>query len=109
MYRLAGGGQGEYLGGDGISNGCSTIDISKAPPVELMKRTFRVLYHRYALREGSGGAGEWRGGFGPDDELEFRRGEAKASFVLDHGRFEPQGVLGGCDGALDAVTLWRGG
>ena len=95
--------------GDGISNGCSTIGISKAPPVEIMEQAFPVLYHRYALREGSGGAGEQRGGFGLDYELELRRGSAKASFVMDHGRFGPQGVLGGQDGAPNEVTIWQDG
>jgi len=109
MYQLSGGGYGGYAGGDGISNGCSTIGISKAPPVEIMEQAFPVLYHRYALREGSGGAGAQRGGFGLDYELELRRGSAKASFVMDHGRFGPQGVLGGRDGAVNKVTVWQNG
>ena len=109
MYQLSGGGYGGYAGGDGITNGCSTIGISKAPPVEIMEQAFPVLYHRYALREGSGGAGQMRGGFGLDYELELRRGHAKASFVMDHGRFGPQGVLGGADGAPNEVTVWRDG
>ena len=109
MYQLSGGGYGGYSGGDGITNGCSTIGISKAPPVEIMEQAFPVLYHRYALREGSGGAGQMRGGFGLDYELELRRGHAKASFVMDHGRFGPQGVLGGADGAPNEVTVWRDG
>ncbi len=109
MYQLSGGGYGGWSEGDGISNGCSTIGISKAPPVEIMEQAFPVLYHRYALCEGSGGAGEHRGGFGLDYELELRRGQAKASFVMDHGRFGPQGVLGGKDGAPNTVTVWRDG
>ncbi|WP_111734787.1 hydantoinase B/oxoprolinase family protein [Roseovarius amoyensis] len=109
MYQLSGGGYGGWAGGDGISNGCSTIGISKAPPVEIMEQAFPVLYRRYALREGSGGAGQHRGGFGLDYEVELRRGDAKASFVMDHGRFGPQGVLGGGDGAVNEVTVWRGG
>src|SRR6056297_4065841 len=109
MYQLSGGGYGGWSEGDGISNGCSTIGISKAPPVEIMEQAFPVLYHRYALREGSGGAGQHRGGFGLDYEVELRRGQAKASFVMDHGRFGPQGVLGGKDGAPNTVTVWRDG
>ncbi|MDT8343200.1 MAG: hydantoinase B/oxoprolinase family protein, partial [Thermohalobaculum sp.] len=95
MYQLSGGGYGGAKGLDGLTNGCSTIGISKAPPVEIMEQQFPVLYHRYALREGSGGAGRWRGGFGLDYEIELRRGSASASFVMDHGRTGPQGALGG--------------
>ena len=109
MYQLSGGGYGGNADHDGLANGCSTIGISKAPPVEIMEQAFPVLYHRYALREGSGGAGFHRGGFGLEYEVELRHAEARASFVMDHGRYGPQGVLGGKDGALNQVTVWRDG
>lgn len=109
MYQISGGGYGGNAEGDGIANGCSTIGISKAPPVEIMEQQFPVLYHRYALHEGSGGAGRHRGGFGLDYEVELRRGQATASFVMDHGRFGPQGALGGRDGKVNRVTVWQDG
>ena len=108
MYQLSGGGYGGSSEGDGLSNGCSTIGISKAPPVEIMEQTFPVLYHHYRLREGSAGPGFARGGFGLDYKLELRNGEARASFVMDHGRFGPQGALGGGDGAVNKVMIVRG-
>lgn len=109
MYQISGGGYGGNADHDGLANGCSTIGISKAPPVEIMEQQFPVLYHRYALREGSGGAGLHRGGFGLDYEIELRRGQATASFVMDHGRFGPPGALGGGDGRPNTVTVWRDG
>ena len=109
MYQISGGGYGGNSDHDGLSNGCSTIGISKAPPVEIMEQAFPVLYRRYALHEGSGGAGRQRGGFGLDYEVELRRGSAQASFVMDHGRFGPQGAMGGRDGACNQVTVWRNG
>jgi N-methylhydantoinase B len=109
MYQLSGGGYGGNADHDGLTNGCSTIGISKSPPVEIMEQNFPVLYRRYALREGSGGAGKHRGGFGLEYEIELLRGEARASFVMDHGRFGPQGVLGGSDGDVNTVTVWRDG
>jgi N-methylhydantoinase B len=109
MYQISGGGYGGFAGGDGIANGCSTIGISKAPPVEIMEQKFPVLYRRYGLHEGSGGAGQFRGGFGLDYEIELLRGDARASFVMDHGRTGPQGALGGQDGAVNRVEVIRGG
>ncbi len=109
MYQLSGGGYGGNADHDGLSNGCSTIGISKAPPVEIMEQAFPVLYHHYALHEGSGGAGAQRGGFGLDYALELRRGAARASFVMDHGRFGPQGAAGGRDGAVNRVEVTRSG
>ena len=109
MYQISGGGYGGFAGGDGIANGCSTIGISKAPPVEIMEQTYPVLYRHYQLHEGSGGAGEFRGGLGLDYEIELLRGEARASFVMDHGRSGPQGALGGRDGAVNRVEVTRDG
>ncbi len=109
MYQISGGGYGGNADHDGLSNGCSTIGISKAPPVEIMEQTYPVLYRRYALHEGSAGAGRHRGGFGLDYEVELLRGQARASFVMDHGRFGPQGACGGEDGAVNRVEVIRGG
>ncbi len=109
MYQLTGGGYGGSADGDGLANGCSTIGISKAQPVEILEQNYPILFRRYALHEGSGGAGKFRGGFGLDYEVELRRGEARASFVMDHGRYGPQGALGGQDGETNKVTVWRSG
>lgn len=109
MYQITGGGYGGNAGHDGLSNGCSTIGISKTAPVEVMEQYYPVLFRRFALREGSGGAGAHRGGFGVHYEVELLRGEARASFVMDHGRFGPPGVLGGGDGAPNVVRIHRGG
>lgn len=109
MYQISGGGYGGNADHDGLSNGCSTIGISKAPPVEIMEQKFPVLYRHYALHEGSGGAGAHRGGFGLDYEIELLRGEARASFVMDHGRTGPLGAQGGADGAVNRVEVMRDG
>jgi N-methylhydantoinase B len=108
MYQISGGGYGGNTLHDGLTNGCSTIGISKTAPVEVMEQIYPVLFRRFALREGSGGAGRHRGGFGVHYEVELLRGEARASFVMDHGRFGPPGVLGGSDGARNVVRVHRG-
>ena len=107
-WWISGGGYGGNAQHDGLSNGCSTIGISKAPPVEIMEQNFPILYRRYALHEGSGGAGQHRGGFGLDYEIQLLRGTARASFVMDHGRTGPQGAQGGQDGAVNRVEIHKG-
>ncbi|WP_417520192.1 hydantoinase B/oxoprolinase family protein [Minwuia sp.] len=109
MYQISGGGYGGNADHDGLTNGCSTIGISKTPPIEVMEQFFPVLYTQFGLREGSGGAGEKRGGFGLSYTVELRRGEATASFVMDHGRTGPLGALGGRNGEPNRVTVWRDG
>ncbi|MGC7974434.1 hydantoinase B/oxoprolinase family protein, partial [Salmonella enterica] len=78
MYKITGGGYGGNGAEDGLTNGCSTIGISKTAPIEVMEQYYPVLFRRFALREGSGGAGEKRGGFGVHYEMELLRGEARA-------------------------------
>ena len=109
MYVISGGGYGGSQAGDGISNGCSTIGISKTTPIEIMEQRYPVLFDRYALHEGSGGAGEHRGGFGVSYAVRLRRGEARASMVMDHGRTGPRGALGGEDGGTNKVRVEAGG
>ena len=109
MYLISGGGYGGSPDGDGISNGCSTIGISKTTPIEVIEQRYPVLIDEYALHEGSGGAGKARGGFGVRYSVTLRRGTATASFVMDHGRTGPQGFLGGGDGGTNKVVVQRRG
>ena len=109
MYLISGGGYGGSRDGDGISNGCSTIGISKTTPIEIIEQRYPVLVEAYALHEGSGGAGRQRGGMGVAYKVRLRRGSARASFVMDHGRFGPQGALGGADGGVNVVEVQRDG
>lgn len=109
MYLLSGGGYGGNADGDGLSNGCSTIGISKTTPVEVIEQRYPVLFEEYSLHEGSGGAGRRRGGFGVNYEVTLRRGEARASFVMDHGRTGPLGAFGGHSGGVNTVAVIKSG
>ena len=109
MYLISGGGYGGSFQGSGLSNGCSTIGISKTTPIEVLEQRYPVLFDEYSLHEGSGGAGEARGGFGVNYAVTLRRGNARASFVMDHGRYGPQGVLGGSNGGVNKVIVQRDG
>jgi N-methylhydantoinase B len=107
LYLISGGGYGGSLRGDGLSNGCSTIGISKSQPVEVLEQRYPILFERYALHEGSGGAGRFRGGFGLDYRIRLLRGRARASMVMDHGRVGPNGALGGRPGGVNRVRIER--
>lgn len=109
MYLISGGGYGGSEQGDGLSNGCSTIGISKTTPLEIIEQRYPVLFEEFSLHEGSGGAGRYRGGFGVNYKLQIRRGDARASFVMDHGRTGPQGALGGADGGVNRVLVTQSG
>ncbi len=107
MYLISGGGYGGSSLGDGLTNGCSTIGISKTTPIEVMEQRYPVLFEEYSLHEGSGGAGKFRGGFGVNYTMTLRRGSARASMVMDHGRVGPNGALGGANGGVNKVVVRR--
>ena len=109
MYVISGGGYGGSPEGDGLSNGCSTIGISKTTPIEIMEQLYPVLFEEYSLHEGSGGAGEHRGGFGVNYRIRLVRGEARVSMVMDHGRAGPPGAQGGGAGGTNKVEVIRDG
>jgi N-methylhydantoinase B len=107
MYYFTGGGYGGSKDIDGLSNGCSITGISKMQPVEVLEQLFPVLFEEFSLAEGSAGAGRRRGGFGVHYVIRLRRGDAKVSFVMDHGRVGPPGALKGGDGDLNRVEIVR--
>lgn len=109
MYYFSGGGYGGWWSGDGITNGCSTIGICKSQPVEIMEQRYPIRFEHYNLREDSGGAGKHRGGFGVNYRIRLLRGTAKVSFLMDHGKFGPPGILGGEPGATNQIVISRDG
>jgi N-methylhydantoinase B len=71
----------------------------------VLEQRYPVLFEEYSLHEGSGGAGRFRGGFGINYRLRLLRGNARASMVMDHGRFGPKGAQGGADGGVNQVLV----
>jgi N-methylhydantoinase B len=105
MYYFSGGGYGGWYDGDGISNGCATIGISKSQPIEILEQRYPVLFDHYRLHENSGGRGRFRGGMGVDYRMRLLRGQAKASFMMDHGRQGPPGIFGGTAGSANEILV----
>ena len=109
MYMFNGGGYGGHREGDGLTYGSGVISVARSQPVELYEQRYPIRIRRFALREGSGGAGEYRGGCGAVIETEFLRGEGTASIIGDRGKFAPPGLNGGKDGAKCHMEFQLGG
>ncbi|HEX4891757.1 MAG TPA: hydantoinase B/oxoprolinase family protein, partial [Hyphomicrobiaceae bacterium] len=109
MYMFSGGGYGGWWEADGLTNGCSSVGISKTQPIEILEQHYPILYEEYALREGSAGPGRHRGGFGTSYRVKLLRGDAKASFLMEHGVTGPAGMLGGGDGGCNEVVVCQSG
>ena len=107
--RLDGPGQGV----EGLSGGAGPGPAANLTWRELVDRLSREesaqlqrsSVEEYALREGSSGAGKQRGGFGVRYRTRLLHGEATASFLMDHGRTGPHGLLGGEPGAMNEIRV----
>jgi len=102
-YMYGGGGYGGIDGFDGLTNGASTVSNARTAPIELYEQRAPILFNRFALREDSAGAGEFRGGFGVIREFEVLRGSTVASFLGDRSKYAPFGVHGG--GSAERTVL----
>ena len=107
-YETIAGGMGARPGRHGISGIHTHMTNSLNTPVEVLEHSYPVRVRRYSLRNGSGGAGEWRGGDGIVREVEFLA-SAEASLLSDRRRIGPYGLAGGAPGARGKNVLIRAG
>ena len=108
MFSFFGGGHGGTTAGDGLSHGNPPIATAIIPPVEIMEAAYPVRYTQWALRDGSGGAGQHRGGLGAVYEIELLSG-ATAFVFAERARFAPHGVGGGGPGATNRISYRQDG
>lgn len=109
MFRFSGGGYGGHPEMDGLSNGSAPISAARTSPIEVLEQTYPILFDYYRLREGSGGAGRYKGGLGAEFQISLRRGDAQSSVIGDRGRFPPFGLHGGGPGSCAKVEYVLGG
>lgn len=109
MFSFFGGGHGGTPEGDGLSHGNPPIATAIIPPVEIMEAAYPVRYTQWALRDGSGGVGEHRGGLGAVYEIELLADGAQAFVFAERARFAPRGVLGGGEAAMNHISYRQDG
>jgi N-methylhydantoinase B len=108
-YETIGGGQGACADADGPSAVHVAMSNTLNTPVEALELEFPLRVVRYAVRRGSGGDGEHRGGDGVIRELEALS-DLRYSLITERRRHAPPGAGGGRDGApghnlLDGAEL----
>lgn len=75
-------------------------------PVESIESDMPILITRYALREGSGSPGRWRGGVGVEMGFKVFRTQATiTSRGMERYRFAPWGREGGAPGTPGQTTV----
>ena len=97
FYETLGGGQGAGAGGDGPSGVHVGMSNTLNTPIESLERATPLRVERYALRDGSGGAGAHRGG---DGVVRAYRTTVPCAVTLltERRRHAPRGVHGGAPG-----------
>ncbi len=96
-YETLGGGQGACPDANGPSGVHVAMSNTLNTPVEALEREFPLRVLEYAVRRGSGGAGEHRGGDGVIREIEALR-EMTFSLIAERRRHAPRGAAGGENG-----------
>jgi N-methylhydantoinase B len=86
-----------------LTHGCTACTTAKTQPIEIYEQRFPFLFNRLAIREGSAGAGKYRGGFGIEVDMELTSGEATATHTADRGKVAPSGIVGGKEASKNEV------
>jgi 5-oxoprolinase (ATP-hydrolysing) len=105
-YETVCGGCGAGPGFDGASAVHSHMTNTRITDPEVLELRYPVRLERFAIRQGSGGAGRWRGGDGVVRELTFLE-PVSLSIVAQHRRERPYGVDGGGSGASGRQRVVR--
>jgi 5-oxoprolinase (ATP-hydrolysing) len=97
-YETICGGAGAGPGFDGTSAVHTHMTNSRLTDPEVLEWRFPVVLQSFHVREGSGGAGRWRGGDGVVRRVMFRE-RMTASLLSNRRRVPPFGIEGGANGA----------
>ncbi len=107
MFSFFGGGLGGNPRSDGLNHANNPISTATIPPAEILEASYPVMFTQWALRPGSAGDGEHRGGLGAIYEIEvLSEGGADVALLGERGRHAPFGVAGGGPGALNRFA-WQ--
>jgi N-methylhydantoinase B len=110
FYEYPAGGTGGFEGGDGSNavRAWTESDMTTLQPVEAVEQLYPVRVERTALREDSGGPGQWRGGLGLAREVRVRAPGTVLSVLAEKAVLPPFGVRGGGAGARNHFWVRRG-
>jgi N-methylhydantoinase B len=104
LYETHGGGEGASARRDGSNAVRVHMSNVMNTPTEVIEAEYPLEVERHELREGSGGAGRYRGGLGLRRIYRLVR-DARLTTMIERCRVPPWGVFGGQPGAPSRVTL----
>lgn len=107
-YETIAGGSGAGKGHSGAHALHTHMTNTAITDPEIIEQRYPVRLRQFAIRRGSGGAGQWRGGDGVIREFEFVK-PLTVSLLTQHRVEEPFGLHGGAAGQTGCQTLLRDG
>ncbi len=107
-YETICGGSGAGAGFRGADAVHTHMTNTRITDVEIIERNYPVRIRRFAIRTGSGGAGEFRGGNGIIREIEFLK-DVDLSLLTQRRRTAAYGMKGGEPGESGENWLKRKG
>ncbi|MDB5409550.1 MAG: N-methylhydantoinase, partial [Rhodospirillales bacterium] len=107
-YETIAGGSGAGPDFDGTDAVQTHMTNSRLTDPEVLEWRFPVLLESFAIRRGSGGAGQHRGGDGVVRRVRFRE-PMTAAILAGRRRVPPYGLAGGAPGALGRNWVERVG
>jgi len=103
-YETIGGGQGASRGANGPSGVHVGMSNTLNTPIEVFEMEHPLRVRTYALRLGSGGQGQWKGGDGVVREFEALA-PMETTLLTERRRHGPAGGAGGLNGTAGANLL----
>lgn len=102
------GGSGARPGADGLSATSFPSNV-RGTPVEIVESTTPLVIWKRELREGSGGDGRWKGGFGQDMEIGTTENGPFTLFAsFDRIKYPARGRMSGLSGAPGELEIAGG-
>ncbi|MFS0772300.1 hydantoinase B/oxoprolinase family protein [Sphingomonas sp. 1P08PE] len=105
-YETIAGGAGAGSGHAGADAVQTHMTNSRLTDPEVLEARYPVLVERFAIRRGSGGAGQWRGGDGTVRRLRFLT-PLRAGILSNRRVVPPFGLAGGAEGAAGVNRVER--
>ena len=106
-YEVHGGGEGARFNRDGCDATRVHLVNTMNTPAEVIEANFAIRVRRHRLRDGSGGAGAFRGADGLVREYEMLAPDMVLTTCVDRMLVPPHGVAGGGDGAPFSLRIRR--
>ena len=107
-YETVGGGMGASARGDGENAVHSHMTNTRNTPVEALEYAYPFMVTEYAVRRGTGGAGQYRGGDGIIRDIRLLSG-AVVTILSERRDHAPYGLHGGAAGAAGRNSVIREG